>query len=86
LAAAALVAVVLAIMLASRRTTTRVPTSSGWVASDVRALTSDPGSERRPGVSPDGTRVAYGQLDPAGGDKSVDRIMLRAIGSRSPCA
>ena len=80
LAAAALVVVVLAFALASRRTTTRGPTSSGWAASDVRALTSDPGSERRPAVSPDGTRVAFGQLDPPGADKGVDRIMLRAIG------
>jgi Tol biopolymer transport system component/DNA-binding winged helix-turn-helix (wHTH) protein len=80
LAAALLVVAAVAVTLASRRTATRAPAGSGWVASDVRALTSDPGSERRPAVSPDGTRVAYGQLDPAGGDKSVDRIMLRAIG------
>ena len=80
LAAAVLVAVVVAVTLASRRTATRASAGPGWIASDVRALTSDPGSERRPGVSPDGTRVAYGQLDATGGDKSVDRIMLRAIG------
>ncbi len=80
LVAAAVVVVVLAIALGSRRVATQAPKGAGWIASDVRAVTSDPGSERRPALSPDGTRVAYGQLDPAGGDKSVDRIMLRAIG------
>jgi len=79
LVAAVLVAAVVAVTLASRGAAPRAA-GSGWIASDVRALTSDPGSERRPAVSPDGTRVAYGQLDPSGGDKSVDRIMLRAIG------
>jgi Tol biopolymer transport system component/DNA-binding winged helix-turn-helix (wHTH) protein len=79
LVAAVLVAAVVAVTLASRGAAPRAA-GSRWIASDVRALTSDPGSERRPAVSPDGTRVAYGQLDPSGGDKSVDRIMLRAIG------
>ena len=79
LVAAVLVAAVVAVTLALRGAAPRAA-GSGWIASDVRALTSDPGSERRPAVSPDGTRVAYGQLDPSGGDKSVDRIMLRAIG------
>jgi Tol biopolymer transport system component/DNA-binding winged helix-turn-helix (wHTH) protein len=54
-----------------------VRNARGWTASDIRAVTSDPGSERRPAVSPDGTRVAYAQLDPVGG---VDRIVMRAIG------
>jgi Tol biopolymer transport system component/DNA-binding winged helix-turn-helix (wHTH) protein len=48
-----------------------------WTAADARALTSDPGSERRPAVSPDGTRVAFSQMDPATG---IDRIVVRAIG------
>ena len=52
-------------------------TASAWRVSDVLAVTSDPGAERRPSVSPDGQRVAYTQLDPATG---VDRIVLRAIG------
>jgi len=54
--------------------------ADGWKASDIRAVTSDPGSERRPAISPDGTRVAYAQLDPASGTNGVDRIVLRAIG------
>jgi Tol biopolymer transport system component/DNA-binding winged helix-turn-helix (wHTH) protein len=52
----------------------------GWIASDIRAVTSDPGSERRPAVSPDGTRVAYAQFDQVSGATGVDRIVMRAIG------
>ncbi len=48
-----------------------------WSASDIRAVTSDPGAERRPSLSPDGTRVAYAQFEQASG---VDRIVMRAIG------
>jgi DNA-binding winged helix-turn-helix (wHTH) protein len=54
--------------------------AGGWKTSDIRAVTSDPGSERRPAISPDGTRVAYAQLDPASGANGVDRIVMRAIG------
>jgi Tol biopolymer transport system component/DNA-binding winged helix-turn-helix (wHTH) protein len=76
--AAAVAAVLAALALRSR---TDVARSSGsWIASDIRALTSDPGSERRPAISPDGTRVAYAQFDQASGVKGVDRIVLRAIG------
>lgn len=56
------------------------PAREHWVASDVRAITSDPGSELRPALSPDGTRVVYSQLDPTSGATGVDRLMLRAIG------
>ena len=79
LAAAASLVIGIGLLLASRSVATHAPAGS-WIASDVRALTSDPGSERRPAVSPDGTRVAYGQLDPTGGQNGVDRIMMRAIG------
>ena len=75
LAAAVVVAAVLAVAVSSWRAAT--PRDAGWQVSGVRALTSDPGSERRPALSPDGTRVAYAQLDAASG---FDRIVLRAIG------
>jgi len=81
LAGVALIAVLAVIaMLAWRRGGEAALPAGGWIASDIRALTSDPGSERRPAVSPDGTRVAYAQLDPASGAKGVDRIVMRAIG------
>jgi Tol biopolymer transport system component/DNA-binding winged helix-turn-helix (wHTH) protein len=51
--------------------------AGGWVASDIRAVTSDPGSERRPAVSPDGTRVAYAKFDQTSG---TDDILMRALG------
>lgn len=57
------------------------PRATGhWIASDIRALTSDPGSERRPAVSPDGMRVAYAKFDPVSGAKGVDRLVMRATG------
>jgi len=34
-------------------------TASRWKVGGARALTSDPGAERRPQLSPDGTRVAF---------------------------
>jgi Tol biopolymer transport system component len=48
-----------------------------WSATDLRTVSSDPGSERRPAVSPDGTRVVYAQFDSASG---FDRLVMRAIG------
>lgn len=50
--------------------------AAGWQAIDIRAITSDPGPERRPRVSPDGTRVAYSQLDPSSG---FERIVVRSV-------
>jgi Tol biopolymer transport system component/DNA-binding winged helix-turn-helix (wHTH) protein len=56
----------------------RTPSSaqSQWRVSDLRTLTSDPGYEHRPAISPDGTRFVYAQYDPA---NNVDRLMMRAI-------
>lgn len=50
--------------------------AAGWQVDDLRVLTSDPGAERRPRLSPDGTRVAFGILDP---DTGFDRIVVRSI-------
>lgn len=47
-----------------------------WRISDLRALTSDPGAELLPHVSPDGTRVAYGKLIEETG---LDRLFIRAV-------
>jgi Tol biopolymer transport system component/DNA-binding winged helix-turn-helix (wHTH) protein len=50
--------------------------ASQWQAIHFRAVTSDPGAERRPRISPDGTRVAYSQLDPASG---FERVVVRSV-------
>jgi len=50
-----------------------VPT---WKVGDVRALTSDPGAERRPHLAPDGTRLAFAAAD-TGSAKS--RVVVRSI-------
>lgn len=56
----------------------RIPPSVNgeWKATDVRTLTSDPGYEHRPAISPDGTRFVYSQFDSA---SSTDRLVMRAI-------
>ncbi|HZP66245.1 MAG TPA: winged helix-turn-helix domain-containing protein [Rudaea sp.] len=46
-----------------------------WRAADMRLITSDPGAERRPHLSPDGTRVAYSKLVP---DRTA-RVYTRAV-------
>ena len=50
--------------------------ASTWRVSDARALTSDPGAERRPHISADGSRIAFGSLDVATG---FDRIVVRTL-------
>jgi len=74
------VAVALAAAVAWRRGAEAPRGNGHWIASDIRALTSDPGSERRPAVSPDGMRVAYARFDPSSGAKGVDRLVMRATG------
>jgi Tol biopolymer transport system component/DNA-binding winged helix-turn-helix (wHTH) protein len=55
----------------------RAPTATAaWKATALRVLTSDPGSEVRPHISPDGTRAAFGVLDPK---SNLDRIVVRAM-------
>jgi Tol biopolymer transport system component/DNA-binding winged helix-turn-helix (wHTH) protein len=51
--------------------------ATAWRVSDMRALTSDPGAERRPHISADGSRIAFGSLDTSTG---FDRIVVRTLG------
>ena len=50
--------------------------TASWQVTDLRAITSDPGAERRPHISPDGTRLAYIKVDPG---TRLDSVLLRAI-------
>ncbi|MEO5623105.1 MAG: winged helix-turn-helix domain-containing protein [Dokdonella sp.] len=47
-----------------------------WRVSEAHALTSDPGSEYRPHLSPDGTRVAFSIFDPA---SQFERVVVRGV-------
>jgi Tol biopolymer transport system component/DNA-binding winged helix-turn-helix (wHTH) protein len=47
-----------------------------WNAEEVRSITSDPGPERVPRMSPDGTRFVYEKVDI---DSSISRIQVRGI-------
>ena len=47
-----------------------------WKAEEVRSITSDPGPERVPRMSPDGTRFVYEKVDI---DSSISRIQVRGI-------
>ena len=63
----------------SRPSTAPAPAGPGeWQVSDVRSLSSDPGAEDRPHISPDGTRVAYSKTDP---QSRLARILMRAVGA-----
>jgi len=79
LGAAALGAVVatmaILVMQGRMRDTAAAPTAT-WKVSDTRALTSDPGAERRPHLAPDGTRIAFSAGDSGGGPS---RIFARSI-------
>src|SRR4051812_37078022 len=46
-----------------------------WSVSARRVITSDPGAERRPQLSPDGTRVAFTAPDPV----ATTRVVVRSI-------
>src|SRR5450432_2636994 len=63
--AVALLLGAVAVVVSIRQTPANLAVAGAWRSANVRAITSVPGPERRPVVSPDGTRVAYSQLDPA---------------------
>ena len=75
---AALALVVLAVVRVgpSRAPLADAANAAAWQVSEMRVLTSDPGAERLPRLSPDGTRVAYGILDP---HTHYDRVVVRSI-------
>ena len=60
----------------SRLRTTAPVAAIDWHVRDSRALTSEPGAERRPRLSPDGTRIAFGVVDK---DTGFDRIVVRSV-------
>jgi Tol biopolymer transport system component/DNA-binding winged helix-turn-helix (wHTH) protein len=82
LAAASAAVVVLALIArnkvppAAGTSTASAAAASPWRVSEARALTSDPGAERRPHISADGSRIAFGSLDATTG---FDRIVVRTI-------
>lgn len=73
---AALVLIAAGVAVIVKRDAPANRAAAGWQASEIRAVTSDPGPERRPRVSPDGTRIAYSQLDPATG---FERIVVSSV-------
>jgi DNA-binding winged helix-turn-helix (wHTH) protein len=81
---AIVVAALVLLALVARNGMTPAPGTSGaaataapgWRVSDARALTSDPGAERRPHISADGSRIAFGLLDTGTG---FDRIVVRTL-------
>lgn len=50
--------------------------TTSWQATQVHALTSDSGPERRPHISPDGSRIAFGVMEPG---RDIGRIVVRTL-------
>jgi Tol biopolymer transport system component/DNA-binding winged helix-turn-helix (wHTH) protein len=65
-----------AVLLAGRIQRPNVSAEPTWRVSDVHALTSDPGSEYRPHLSPDSTRVAFSIFDP---QSQFERLIVRSV-------
>ena len=61
---------------ARKHATAPVAAQSVWKAANQRTLTSYPGPERRPNISPDGSRIAFGMHDAA---SNFDRIFIRSV-------
>ena len=76
LAGAALLVAFFAMLAWHARGTAKSQGTGLWHASQVHALTSDPGAERRPHVSPDGSRIAFGITEPG---TSIGRIVVRTL-------
>lgn len=66
-----------AIVIGHFRSSTRAGahTARMWTVSARRVITSDPGAERRPQLSPDGTRVAFAMPDPV----TTTCVVVRSI-------
>ena len=71
-----LLAAVALLLLLTRFAASPARHTAAWTALDIRALTSDPGPERRPRASPDGTRMVYSQLDAGTG---FERLVVRGV-------
>jgi len=69
-------AVAIALLIDRVRTPEVAAAPATWKVGAVRAITSDQGAERRPQLSPDGTRVAFAVADPG---NAPTRVVVRSI-------
>jgi len=76
LAGAAVLLAGLSMLAWHARGTAKSQGSASWRATQIHALTSDPGPERRPHISPDGSRIAFGVSEP---DTNIGRIVVRTL-------